>query len=286
MLPRPISDVQRPLSELPPATSITVNGLEREYYLLAPRGDQQSSPMALVFDLHGTGETPMQHAQLTQMGPIALREGFLLVWPLGQFRRSGSRRPSLNGKPSWNADMVPGPVDDVAFIRAIIAQLSQMYRIDSRRIFVTGFSGGGRMTCRLACELSDQVAAIAPVSGLRFPVPCSVSRPVPILSFHGEQDPLPPVDDADRDARTWAKHYQCANESVETDESNSATVIRYSGGVSDAEVVFYRIPHAGHTWPGSPSAANQERLGFGKTNMAIPASELIWTFFKKHPMPQ
>jgi polyhydroxybutyrate depolymerase len=263
-----------------------VNGLVREYHLVVPRAEQQSSPMALVFDLHGTGETPMQHAQLTQMGPIALREGFLLVWPVGQYRRSGSRRPSLNGKPSWNADMEPGPVDDVAFIRAIIAQLNQTLRVDPRRIFITGFSGGGRMTCRLACELSDQVAAIAPVSGLRFPKPCSISRPVPILSFHGEQDPLPNVDDADRDARAWANHYECANESVGTDESQSAKVIRYCGGASGAEVVFYRIPDAGHTWPGSPSAGYQEQLGFGKTNMQVPASELIWGFFDKHPMRQ
>ncbi len=47
----------------------------------------------------------------------------------------------------------------------MIEELQFTYNIDSGRIFVTGHSNGGMMTYRLGAELSDIVAAIAPVAG-------------------------------------------------------------------------------------------------------------------------
>ena len=46
-------------------------------------------------------------------------------------------------------------VDDVGFLRALVASLGQRYPLDPERIFVAGFSNGGRMTLRLACEAPD-----------------------------------------------------------------------------------------------------------------------------------
>ena len=56
-------------------------------------------------------------------------------------------------------------VDDVVFFPALIDKLEHDYAVEPKRIFVTGISNGGMMSYRLACELADKVAAIAPVEG-------------------------------------------------------------------------------------------------------------------------
>ena len=60
-----------------------------------------------------------------------------------------------------------------------------MVRIDPRRIYATGMSVGAMMCYRLAVDLSDRIAAIAPVAGT---MPRDLPRPtrsVPVIDFHG-----------------------------------------------------------------------------------------------------
>ena len=59
----------------------------------------------------------------------------------------------------------PRNVDDVAFTRAILDDLETVARVDPRRVFATGMSNGAMMAYRVAAELSDRIAAIAPVGG-------------------------------------------------------------------------------------------------------------------------
>ena len=61
----------------------------------------------------------------------------------------------------WDFDNV----DDVGFIRTLIEKLQTTLVINSSRIYITGLSWGAIMTYRLGAELSDIVAAIAPVAG-------------------------------------------------------------------------------------------------------------------------
>jgi polyhydroxybutyrate depolymerase len=88
----------------------------------------------------------------------------------------------------------------VAFIRTLLDQLEQDYRVDSKRIYAGGFSKGAMMSYRLGAELSDRVAAIAVAAGaigakqadgsiLMIPQP---ARPLPVIAFHGKQDEVVP----------------------------------------------------------------------------------------------
>ena len=151
------------------------------------------------------------------------------------------------------------------------------------------------MSSRLACDLSKLIAAIGPVAGVRYPEDCNPSRPVPVITFHGKDDPVNHfehqsespgywrmgVEDA---IGGWVRNNNCAG--LPTDEPVSATVSRvsYRGCERGADVVFYRSEDAGHTWPGSPLAKMLEEIGMGITNNDIAATIMIWEFFESHPM--
>ncbi|MDV7396997.1 hypothetical protein RZS08_36700, partial [Arthrospira platensis SPKY1] len=81
------------------------------------------------------------------------------------------------------------------FLLALTDTLHNWYNIDLNRVYATGFSNGGFMSYRLACEASDRIAAIAPVAGT-MPIAiannCQPTRSVPILHIHGTADFIVP----------------------------------------------------------------------------------------------
>jgi polyhydroxybutyrate depolymerase len=79
----------------------------------------------------------------------------------------------------------------------LIEELSASIDIDPDRIYATGFSNGAIMVYRLACELSDQLAAIGPVSATQIlddEQACHPGRSVPVIHFHGTADRLNPYE--------------------------------------------------------------------------------------------
>ena len=147
-------------------------------------------------NLHGSGGTAAQQEAFSAMDPIADANLFIVAYPEGAI--------DLGGGFAWN---VPGPAAVWAAARSRPAPPTTSrssrrrsrswrarYPIDPRRIFVTGMSGGARMTSQLGCDLSTTIAAVAPVAGLRFPAPCNGTRAVPVISFHGTADTVNPYD--------------------------------------------------------------------------------------------
>ena len=104
--------------------------------------------------------------------------GFIVVYPGGV-------------QNAW--DMTQGG-RDAGFLRELVARLSARGNIDRRRVFVTGFSMGGGMANRAACDLADVFAAAAPVSGsYQWHQLCVPRRPMPIFSVHGAADTTVPL---------------------------------------------------------------------------------------------
>jgi polyhydroxybutyrate depolymerase len=72
--------------------------------------------------------------------------------------------------PSWNAGsccqmkdhFIWEQRDDVAYFDRLIDIMLKTYPVDRNRIYVSGYSNGGYMTYRLACELSHRIRAVAP----------------------------------------------------------------------------------------------------------------------------
>ena len=172
------------------------------YQLHVPQSYSGMDPTPLVFNFHGGGSNATDHETMTQMKPRSDTGGFLLVTP------EGWPSPSLATSRTWNAGKCCGQalhdnVDDIAFVNAMIDAVSEELCVDSKRVFATGFSNGAMLSQRLGCELSDRIAAIAPVSGVlenndldTTPVTpifaCNPVRNIPVFEIHGKLDTCEP----------------------------------------------------------------------------------------------
>src|SRR4051794_37336403 len=90
--------------------------------------------------------------------------------------------------------MAQGKADDVAFLGKLLDGLGTLVTADAKRIYACGMSNGGMMCYRLAAELSDRIAAIAPVAGTIAIEESKPKRPVPVIHFHGSKDNMVPFE--------------------------------------------------------------------------------------------
>ena len=171
-------------------------------------------------------------------------------------------------------------------------------------------SNGGFMCYRLARDLPDLIAAIAPVSALLSPNLVdgfSPSAPMPVLIIQGTADPLVPynggpvapnffnprgtVMSAPDTASFFAKLDGCSPSGTveslpDTAPSDGANAkrITYAGGRQGAEVELITIEGGGHTWPGGPQYLPVRLIG--PVCRDFDASEVIWQFFARHSRPR
>lgn len=253
-------------------------GADREYTLYIP-DDIPGGAMPLVFSFHGSGGYPQSQIDTSHFDVLAEAHGFAVVFPAGAFTNSVTER-------SWNANGETG-VDDVQFVRDMIEDIAGRVEIDRSRIYASGFSGGARISSRLGCELSDVLAAAAPVAGLQYPDDCTLKRPIPIISFHALDDQVNHYD-LSGDSRPywrmgvetaldkWRQANGCtlANEAVQV--ASGITKYMWSSCDTDAVIQFYQTVSGRHTWPGSDSSGALQNMD---------ASELIWEFFRQHRLP-
>ncbi|MGI5201978.1 alpha/beta hydrolase family esterase [Spirillospora sp. CA-108201] len=173
-------------SEGAPGTSkhtIAMGGWNRPYLLHVPPQREAGAPLPLIVALHGGLNDAEYVRRQSGLDETADRHGYAVAYPDG-----------LLG--TWNAGACCwfarwSGVDDVAFLDKLIDTLVRQGVADPRRVFVTGFSNGGGMAYRYACERSDRIAGIAVVSGA-LAIGCTPRKPVSVLAFHGTWDPSVP----------------------------------------------------------------------------------------------
>ena len=236
----------------------------RAFRLFVPPAYDGHLRLPLVLDLHGSGDNSAGQARKSGFEMLGAGEGFIVA-----------TLDAEDGR--WNVPVQNNRADDVAYVRDVIDHVAARVCTDEMRVYATGFSGGGRMTSLLGCQLASRIAAIAPVSGLRFPEPCS-GRPVPVLTFHGLADPqntydghapgrgaewLESVPDA---LAGWARHDSCKGDVVLDDPAGPLSTMRYDGCGSGTEVRMIRIDGLGHTW----------------TRKEVDTTGVMWQFFKRH----
>jgi polyhydroxybutyrate depolymerase len=283
--------------------TLAFGGLTRTYRLRVSPASRR--PMPLVLALHGGGGTGEHMERLTLGGfnRLADREGFAVVYPDGVERHWNDGR----GTQAYRSHR--DNIDDVGFLAALIGYAARSIPVDLRRVYATGISNGGLMSFRLARELADRIAAIAPVAismseqllQMRTP-----ARPISVLLIPGTQDPLVPWEGGEigfaggrkvgrvisvaESVRFWATHNQCPPTPAVTwepdrDPFDGTRVRRVAYGPcrEGTEVVLYAVEGGGHTWPGGQQYL-AERL-VGRTSRDIDANEVIWGFFKRHAIP-
>ncbi len=280
----PAGDITRTLNH---------DGLERSYLLHVPSGYNDTHPSAVVLVFHGGGGNAEIIARQTGFSAQADRAGFLVVYPNG----SGRLKDKVL---TWNGGTCCGfaqeqNVDDVGFVRAIIADLQSFAAIDTKRIYATGMSNGGIMSYRLACEASDLIAAIGPVAGTQNITPCEPKEPVSVIHFHGTNDNhLPYKGGVGSDSLTgvnyesvqasiqfWLNYNHCPSASRNEDFADIQH-IAYTDCAAGSAVELYTIVGGGHAWPGGNGPA---WAGGDQPTTTISATQIIWDFFAAHPKP-
>jgi polyhydroxybutyrate depolymerase len=143
---------------------------------------------ALVF-LHGYGGTGAATAANADLAAAATERGYVLLAPDGLAiggGRNGGR---------WNASGAAEWRDDVAFLQDVVADAADRFGFPPDRVLVAGFSGGGMMVWKVACDAPDAFAAYAPVAGLLWrPLPESCAGPVRLYHTHGWTDAVVPIE--------------------------------------------------------------------------------------------
>lgn len=194
----------------------TDDGRTRSYHLYVP-SELPTGSVPLLIALHGGIGWGEQYRRQSRFDELAEANGLLVVFPDGV----GIGNKNANLLRTWNGGYCCGTavrqgVDDVAFIDALIDEISAEYDVDPRRVFAAGHSNGGIMAYRLACELSNRIVAIGLQAGSLGVDSCAPARPVSVLHLHGTADENHPIDGGVGDRSLSAVEFRSAAYSVET----------------------------------------------------------------------
>ncbi len=282
--------------------SIKVDGRVRTFLIYEPPHYNKSRRNPLVIALHGGGGDAQKMEKLTnyEFNRLADRYGFMVVYPEAVEKHWNDGR-GIEDYTSQREN-----VDDVKFISRLIDFMVENYSVDPKRVYVTGMSNGAIMSFRIAYELGNKVAAIAPVAG---EIPYNVFAnetpiaPVSVLMINGLEDPLVPWDGGyvhfrdrklgrvigvEKSLEVWVKKDNCTvlkDKHYLPDKADDGTRVwlkEYRNNTTGEEVLLYGIDGGGHAWPGGSQYFPEGVIG--KTSRDIDACQVIWSFFSNHTL--
>ena len=254
--------------------SISSNGLDRSFSYYLPATLQDDS--ALIFVLHGSRGSGDQIRTMTgyEFDQLAESNQFIPVYADGFENHWNDCRASAD----YSANTQN--IDDISYLRQLVAVFTTRHNIDSSKVFITGHSNGGHMAYRVALEAPEMVAAIAPISA-NLPVDenlgCEKSGvPVAVALFSGTEDPVNPyegglvgilgntsrgvVHSATATASYWADLAGATavpSEIIAFPEADgvasTSVTAKHWSGTNGVEVRLYTLEGAGHVIPSKRS---------------------------------
>lgn len=287
--PTPPATASAPPSSCAPArphasgtfhASIQSGGLTRTYTLYVPPkyDGARREPLMLVF--HGSGQNGDYMQRYTNFDPIAAAAGVIMVYP-----------DAVPPAREWNTWKAPEDPADERFVGDLLTSLDARLCVDPARVYAAGYSNGGGMAQRLACDMPGRIAAVGLVGAAYF----TCNERTPVIAFNGTADtfvpfggspeadpghgPAPPVSDV---LAGWAKGLGCAAAPSVSRLTTEVELSIFRGCPrGDGEVQAYTIIGGGHTWPGGAFA--DPRLG--TTTAQVSASIAMLGFFEAYPRP-
>jgi polyhydroxybutyrate depolymerase len=290
----------------------------RDVVIHMPPAITPGKSLPAVLAMHGGGGNAEDFIARYNLIEYADSTGMMIVFPEG----TGGIGDKLR---TWNAGNCCGGAkekntDDVGYLSALIDELVSRHGADPKRIYATGHSNGAMMSYRLACEIPDKIAAIAPVGAAAAYDGICGARHVPVLHIHGTLDQCARYEggetcggcfsrvfggskDPGETKDTWscppvslsleqrAKSYGCAPETESVLQSGPISCRAWKSCPAGSDITQCDVIGAGHAWPGTSKAnfcGNVPKRMCAKRIEAVgPLSDadintLIFDFFAKH----
>ena len=252
------------------AEEMTVDIGRGEVDVIYPTEIKDGKPLPMIVALHGFTGNKKQLEVKWKLRRHVDEKQFVLVYPEGT-RDSRGRR-------FWNAtnaccNMEGIDVNDVEYLMELVSEIESKFLIDSDSIHFAGWSNGGFMSYRLACQVSDRIASFASLAGANYKRSgiCNSAVPVHVLQIHGTQDPIVEYeggffrDEQDREGMnwypgalesvsSWAKINGCRNLPVQLGpldldrsiEGSDTTILRFENERTGATAELWTIHGGSH----------------------------------------
>ena len=268
---RPLVPLHRHAANPPgPVTEVltlTIDGVRRTYHAIVPA--QLTGGLPLLIVLHGRGQSEPAVLRQTGFLGLAQQRQAVLVFPDGEQRSCNAGHGCCGFAGSHQAP-------DVPFVAAIVADAVHRWPIDGQRVYLVGYSNGGKLAYSAVCARPTLFAAVATYGAVPLS-PCQPGTPAvsfllaagtadQVLLFHGKPAGHPPLP-AVSAALAWLRAQDGCSGTAQTSQDGSAVVQRWSRCTGGADVESVVYPGQGHAWPsgGSPAAA-----------------PLMWAFLSRH----
>jgi polyhydroxybutyrate depolymerase len=263
---------------------ITYGKTKRRFIVYLPKSYENKTPHSLIVVFHGYASTPFSLEKFTHFDSIANSGNVILMYPEGT--------KSLVGLRGWNTGLHSTiKSSDVLFVSNMLNNVQSNLCVNPNQIYAAGFSNGGGFVAKLACQLSNRIAAFAPISGSYVTAfkTCSALRPLPIIEFHGTNDTVVPYLGLEAKKEfaaltwvsRWAKRDACQSKPSITNQSKQVTKYQWIDCSNNVSIVHYKIKGEGHSWPHLPFDIRiHNHMTNGNT------AQTIWNFFLNHPLPK
>lgn len=221
------------------------------FFTVEPASWDGNSALPTVVLFHGWTGAPEQYYDNEEVISTFDEFGWLLVLPEGLDATWSINHMGLEGSGR----------DELAFVDQVMARTRELWPVDARRTYLSGFSLGASMAYTVACKRGSEYAAMAPMSGgFWLPLPESCDGPeMPVCHIHGLDDETWPIEGrtveqgdesgtqapvAD-DIAFWLDHNGCDEGDVEVQEKDTLTC-DYWRGCNGASEVGYCTFEGGH----------------------------------------
>ncbi|MBO2455880.1 hypothetical protein J4573_53015 [Actinomadura barringtoniae] len=248
----------------------------RSYLLHVPAKRKAGARAPLVIALHGGLNDGKYIENQSGLDQVSDANGFLVAYPDGFMG-------TWNGGGCCSFARV-ADIDDVSFIDKLISTLVNEGVADPKRIYLTGFSNGGGLAYKYACDRPGKVAALGVVSGA-LATPCGKQTDLSILAFHGTADfsvpyfgggnmdydvkvPFLPVNTV---ADIWRRLLDLPALTLNILFKGATGCMSTGRGHYGDEVELCTIIGGGHEWPQLKGTAG------------VDGSKMLWAFFSTHP---
>jgi polyhydroxybutyrate depolymerase len=257
----------------------TVEGEQHEALMHLPRGAGGRLPLVLAF--HGAYSTARDTSVYYGLSRLADQRRFAVLYPQASHGRF------------W--ELEPRQHDDVGAVQVLLDRVARAACVDPSHVYATGVSNGGGFAARLGCDLTDRLAAIAPVAGGYAPRGrCHPDRPLPVLEVHGTDDDVVPYGGSPPGRarsvsgfqsipgflREWAALDGCHGGRKQTTPRPGVTRLVWDDCAGDTVVEHLKLAGTAHGWPGGYSSEGK-RSSSPDNPTGLDTAEVVWDFLSR-----